>query len=67
MVLADFTSYKLKQQEVSALWGDQEEWLRFSILNSAASGVFSSDRTIREYNQDIWQLQPLVAEGGCLD
>jgi starch phosphorylase len=67
MVLADFTSYKQKQQEVSALWGDQEEWLRFSIRNTAASGVFSSDRTIREYNQDIWHLQPLVAEGGRLD
>lgn len=60
MVLADFTSYKLKQQEAAALWRDQTEWQRLSILNSAASGVFSSDRTIREYNADIWHLKPLV-------
>ncbi|WP_414039983.1 glycogen/starch/alpha-glucan phosphorylase [Acidithiobacillus sp. M4-SHS-6] len=59
MVLADFTSYKLKQQEAAALWRDQTEWQRLSILNTAASGVFSSDRTIREYNADIWHLQPL--------
>ncbi|PKY10577.1 glycogen phosphorylase [Acidithiobacillus marinus] len=60
MVLADFTSYKLKQQEAAALWRDQAEWQRLSILNTAASGVFSSDRTIQEYNRDIWHLEPLV-------
>lgn len=60
MVLADFTSYKLKQREASALWRDQTEWQRLSILNTAASGVFSSDRTIAEYNADIWHLKPLV-------
>ncbi len=62
MVLADFTSYKLKQREVEALWQDPEEWLRFSIRNTAASGIFSSDRTIGEYNNEIWHLQPLLAE-----
>ena len=66
MVLADFTSYKQKQQEVAELWCDQDEWLRFSIRNTAASGIFSSDRTIREYNADIWHLTPLVAEGASL-
>ncbi len=60
MVLADFTSYKRKQREAAALWRDQNEWQRLSILNTAASGVFSSDRTINEYNRDIWHLKPLV-------
>ncbi|WP_248883903.1 glycogen/starch/alpha-glucan phosphorylase [Acidithiobacillus acidisediminis] len=66
MVLADFSSYKQKQQEVAELWRDQQEWLRFSIRNTAASGVFSSDRTIREYNDEIWHLTPLVAAGSSL-
>ncbi|HUX19554.1 MAG TPA: glycogen/starch/alpha-glucan phosphorylase, partial [Acidithiobacillus sp.] len=60
MVLADFTSYKLKQREAAELWRDQTEWQRLSILNTAASGVFSSDRTIAQYNTDIWHLKPLV-------
>ncbi|MHB8367414.1 MAG: glycogen/starch/alpha-glucan phosphorylase, partial [Acidithiobacillus sp.] len=60
MVLADFTSYKLKQREAAELWHDQTEWQRLSILNTAASGVFSSDRTIAQYNTDIWHLKPLV-------
>ena len=60
MVLADFTSYKVKQREVADVWHDQTEWQRLSILNTAASGVFSSDRTIAQYNTDIWHLKPLV-------
>ena len=60
MVLADFTSYKVKQREAADVWHDQTEWQRLSILNTAASGVFSSDRTIAQYNTDIWHLKPLV-------
>ena len=60
MVLADFTSYKLKQREVAELWHDQTEWQRLSILNTAASGRFSSDRAIAQYNAEIWHLQPLA-------
>ncbi len=60
MVLADFTSYKLKQREAAELWHDQTEWQRLSILNTAASGVFSSDRTIAQYNADIWHLKPQI-------
>ncbi len=61
MVLADFSSYKHRQSDVAALWHDQTEWQRQSVLNTAASGRFSSDRSIAEYNRDIWNLQPLVA------
>ena len=60
MVLADFTSYKIKQREAADVWHDQTEWQRLSILNTAASGIFSSDRTIAQYNTDIWHLTPLV-------
>ncbi|MCL4525263.1 MAG: glycogen/starch/alpha-glucan phosphorylase [Gammaproteobacteria bacterium] len=60
MVLADFTSYKVKQREAAEVWHDQTEWQRLSILNTAASGIFSSDRTIAQYNTDIWHLKPLV-------
>ena len=60
MVLADFTSYKIKQREAADVWHDQTEWQRLSILNTAASGIFSSDRTIAQYNADIWHLTPLV-------
>ncbi|MHB1203910.1 MAG: glycogen/starch/alpha-glucan phosphorylase, partial [Acidithiobacillus sp.] len=64
MVAADFTSYKLVQREVAGAWQDQAHWLRLSILNTAASGGFSSDRTIAQYNADIWHLDPLAAVAG---
>jgi glycogen phosphorylase len=55
MVLADFQSYAQCQQSVSAAYLDSERWTRMSILNSARSGKFSSDRSIREYCADIWR------------
>jgi glycogen phosphorylase len=55
LVLADFSSYRECQQKVSAAYIDTESWARMSILNSARSGMFSSDRTIREYARDIWR------------
>ncbi len=67
MVLADFSHYKHKQQEVAGLWHDPQEWLRMSIFNTAASGFFSSDRTIAEYNTEIWHLPSLVASGSGLE
>ncbi|KGE02620.1 glycogen/starch/alpha-glucan phosphorylase [Pseudohaliea rubra] len=54
MTLADFRSYVDAQHRVDAAWHDREDWLRRCILNTAASGRFSSDRTIREYGRDIW-------------
>ena len=59
MVAADFRSYVDAQRRVSDAYRDQEEWIRMSILNTAASGWFSSDRTIRQYAEEIWGL-PLV-------
>jgi starch phosphorylase len=59
LVLADFQSYVACQQRVNDAYTDKERWARMSILNSARSGLFSSDRTIREYNRDIWQATPV--------
>jgi len=59
LVLADFASYVACQQEVDRRYVDQDDWTRRSILNTARVGVFSSDRTIREYCTDIWRVQPV--------
>jgi starch phosphorylase len=60
MTAADFASLVAAQRSVADCYRQRERWTRMSILNSAASGRFSSDRTIREYNDDIWRLQPVV-------
>ncbi len=57
MTAADFRSYIDAQQAVSDAYRDTESWSRMSILNTAASGLFSSDRTIGEYSRDIWKLK----------
>ena len=54
MLMADYQSYIDAQERVSALWRDQRAWTRMSILNSARSGKFSSDRAIRDYCREIW-------------
>ncbi len=56
MTAADFRSYVDAQQAVSKAYQDTEYWTRMSIYNSAASGQFSSDRTIRDYAEQIWGL-----------
>ncbi len=56
MVLADFRSYADAQEQVSQAWQDEAGWTRRSILNTASSGFFSTDRTMQEYNADIWKL-----------
>ncbi|NGX55318.1 MAG: Maltodextrin phosphorylase [Chlamydiae bacterium] len=55
-LLADFGSYVECQNRVSELYRNKEEWNRKAILNMAGMGKFSSDRTIEEYSQEIWQL-----------
>ncbi|MFN3543870.1 MAG: glycogen/starch/alpha-glucan phosphorylase [Thiobacillus sp.] len=57
MVLADFRSYVDAQERVAHAWKDQERWTRMSILNTASSGFFSTDRTMQEYNAGIWKLK----------
>ena len=57
MVLADFTSYVEAQGKVAQAWQDTARWTRMSILNTASSGFFSTDRTMTEYNTDIWKLK----------
>ena len=58
LVAADFRSYLEAQQQVDIAYRDQENWVRMSILNTACSGKFSTDRTMRDYNRDIWKLEP---------
>jgi starch phosphorylase len=55
----DFASYISAQREVDKAYADQTYWTQMSILNTAASGLFSSDRTIGQYCDDIWHLTPL--------
>ncbi len=61
MTLADFRSFVEAQKRVELAYRDQDLWTRMSILNTAASGKFSTDRTIAEYNNDIWKLNPVAA------
>jgi starch phosphorylase len=56
MTLADFRGYVEAQRQAAEAFQDMERWTRMSILNSAASGKFSTDRTIGEYNAEIWKL-----------
>jgi glycogen phosphorylase len=57
LVLRDFGSYSMAQRRVDLAYADREKWLRMAIANTACSGIFSSDRTIREYNNTIWHLK----------
>jgi starch phosphorylase len=59
MTIADFRSFVDAQKRVEAAYKDSERWTRMSILNCAASGKFSTDRTITEYNNEIWKLTPI--------
>jgi starch phosphorylase len=62
MTIADFRSYIDAQQRVEDAYRDQDHWTKMSIINCANSGQFSTDRTINEYNRDIWKLAPQVVK-----
>jgi starch phosphorylase len=64
LLLADYGSYITTQDQVDALYRDQEAWSRRAILNVAGMGKFSSDRSILEYAEKIWKVQA-VKEGGA--
>jgi glycogen phosphorylase len=60
LVCADYASYVNCQDQLSAAWQDKESWTKMSILNTARSGKFSSDRAIAEYCDEIWNVRPLT-------
>ena len=59
-VLADFNAYNKACQEADLMYQDKKRWAKASIMNIASSGYFTSDRTIEEYNRDIWHLEKLT-------
>ena len=61
MTAADFRSFVDAQERVAQAYRDRERWTRMSIINSAASGKFSTDRTIEQYNEDIWKAEKVPA------
>lgn len=61
MTAADFPSYAAAQRRAADTYLRGDAWTRMSILNTAASGRFSSDRTVTDYNRDIWQLESVPA------
>ena len=59
MVLADFASYKEAQQKVDEAYRDRERWMRMSLVNTARAGFFACDRSIAEYAEKIWDIEPV--------
>jgi starch phosphorylase len=57
MVAADFDAYAEAQRQVASRWHDRRAWWRSSVMNTAKMGWFSSDRTIREYAEEIWDVK----------
>jgi starch phosphorylase len=62
MTAADFRSFIDAQEAAGLAYQDQDRWTRMSISNSAFSGRFSTDRTMRDYNEDIWRLEPVAVD-----
>jgi starch phosphorylase len=61
-ILKDFDAYREAHEEIMRRYRDREKWNRSMLLNIAASGRFSSDRTIEEYANDIWHLKPVTVK-----
>jgi starch phosphorylase len=58
LLLADYQGYIDAQERVTTLWRDPQAWTRMSILNTARMGKFSSDRSIRDYCEHVWNIKP---------
>ncbi len=61
-LLADYADYVAAQERVDALYRQPEKWSKKAILNVARMGYFSSDRSIREYAENIWKVKPVSHE-----
>ncbi len=61
-LFADYASYIKAQKKIDNLYKNQDEWTKKSILNCARIGKFSSDRSIKEYAQKIWNVKPVKVE-----
>ena len=59
LTCADFDAYSACHERVAEAWRDPSGWARKVVLNLASSGRFSSDRTIRQYASEIWNVKPL--------
>ena len=59
LVLKDFDAYVKAQEKINELYKDTKLWTRMSIINTAKSGFFTTDRTMRQYNEDIWHVEPI--------
>jgi starch phosphorylase len=64
-VLADFEAYLQAQQRIDGRWLDQRGWRTSSLMNTARSGFFSSDRSIQDYADRIWNVDPMPVELAC--
>ena len=62
LLLADYASYLAAQERVARAYRDEAGWTRRSILNVAHMGKFSSDRTIRQYAEEVWRVAPMKVE-----
>ncbi|MCC8098321.1 MAG: glycogen/starch/alpha-glucan family phosphorylase, partial [Eubacterium sp.] len=62
LVLKDFAAYKKAQEEINEAYKDKDKWAKMAILNTAKAGKFSSDRTIAQYAEEIWNLKPVHVE-----
>ena len=56
MTLADFQDYARAQRDVAAVYQDKQRFARMSLINIAKAGIFSSDRAVKEYADEIWDL-----------
>jgi starch phosphorylase len=63
LTMADYRSYVDTQDVVDAAWQDPDRWVRMSVLNTARSGFFSSDRTVLDYCRTVWHAEPVRVPG----